>query len=176
MARYLVNARNRAESSEKYRDFPLNALKFARSVPARRLHFQVSHHTTYRERRSLGSYWPVLCICALTLAAATCLDAHKAAGLLPLGPCPISHWHHIKPTRFHSPSQSKLTGFPPRICRIFPSEKIQQNEGKIQLLWPYDITIGPQWSKRFIWLWMSLWPRPTWIMDLFSGFATLHPW
>ena len=28
----------------------------------------------------------------------------------------------------------ELTGFFPRICRIFPSEKIRQNEGKILLL------------------------------------------
>ena len=40
------------------------------------------------------------------------------------------------------------------------------------VIWHYH----RQWSKRFIWLWMCLWPRPAWIlvMQLFSGISILQ--
>ena len=39
-------------------------------------------------------------------------------------------------------SSRELTGFFPRIRRIFPSGNIRSNPGKFRLLGPYDITIG----------------------------------
>ena len=65
--------------------------------------------------------------------------------------------------------------------QIFPSNlpdfslgKYPVQPGKIPIVWAIRHN-HRQWLKRFIWWWMCPWPRPTWIMHLFSGVATLQP-
>ena len=61
MSRYLVNARNRAESTKQSRFSPPR-VEFCSVGPGRVFDskFRVSHHATYCERRSLTSYRPVV--------------------------------------------------------------------------------------------------------------------
>ena len=46
-------------------------------------------------------------------------------------------------------SYTQLTGFFPRIRRIFSSGNILSNPGKFRLFWPYDITIGSGRSTSY---------------------------
>ena len=63
MSRYLVNARNRAESTEQSRFSPRCA-EFCSVGSPRASHFRASHHSTYCARRSLTSYRPVVHTCS----------------------------------------------------------------------------------------------------------------